>query len=83
LDTCISASSLIDPTSRGVFETLRMSPTTAGLTPRISKTRGIELQNHFIPPGTEIYVNLRSVNMHESIWEKPEKFQPERFMANE
>jgi cytochrome P450 len=66
-----------------IYETLRLSPTTAGLTPRISYTRGIELQGHFIPPGTELYVNLRSVNMHESIWEEPRNFKPERFIGND
>lgn len=66
-----------------VSETLRVSPTTAGLTPRISKTRGIQLQGHFIPPGTEIFVNLRSVNMHESTWDEPRRFEPERFIGND
>ncbi|RYP38045.1 hypothetical protein DL767_002694 [Monosporascus sp. MG133] len=66
-----------------VYEALRVSPTTAGVTPRISHTRGIELQGHFIPPGTELYVNLRSPNMDADIWEAPERFQPERFVGND
>lgn len=66
-----------------VYEALRVSPTTAGVTPRISPTRGIELQGHYIPPGTEIYVNLRSANMSPDIWETPERFQPERFMGSD
>ncbi|RMZ79405.1 hypothetical protein DV738_g3276, partial [Chaetothyriales sp. CBS 135597] len=66
-----------------VYEALRVSPTTAGVTPRISHNRGIELQGHYIPPGTELYVNLRSVNMSEDIWEMPERFEPERFIGNE
>ncbi|KAG9249486.1 cytochrome P450 [Emericellopsis atlantica] len=66
-----------------VSEALRVSPTTAGLTPRVSQTRGISLQGHYIPPGTEIFVNLRSVNMHDGLWEQPRRFQPERFLDND
>ena len=65
-----------------VSEALRVSPTTAGLTPRISHTRGIELHGgHYVPPGTEIFVNLRSVNMHESLWDESRRFKPERFLG--
>ncbi|KAF2835334.1 cytochrome P450 [Patellaria atrata CBS 101060] len=63
-----------------VYEALRQSPTTAGLTPRISYSRGISIQGHYIPPNTEIYVNLRSPNMHNSLWEDPNRFNPERFL---
>jgi helvolic acid biosynthesis cytochrome P450 monooxygenase len=66
-----------------VSEALRVSPTTAGLTPRVSPSRGVELQGHYVPPGTEIYVNLRSVNMDEETWDQPHRFQPERFLDNE
>jgi cytochrome P450 len=66
-----------------VYEALRHSPTTAGLTPRISTNKGITIQNHYIPPGTEIYVNLRSVNMHESVWNNPNRFDPDRFLNND
>ncbi|KAI1813104.1 cytochrome P450 [Poronia punctata] len=66
-----------------VSEALRVSPTTAGLTPRVSPSQGIELQGHYIPPGTEIYVNLRSVNMHEKSWDEPRRFRPERFVGND
>jgi helvolic acid biosynthesis cytochrome P450 monooxygenase len=66
-----------------VSEALRVSPTTAGLTPRVSPSQGIELQGHYIPPGTELYVNLRSVNMHEKSWDEPRRFRPERFIDNE
>ncbi|KAI0391958.1 cytochrome P450 [Xylariaceae sp. FL0594] len=66
-----------------VSEALRVSPTTAGLTPRVSPSQGIELQGHYIPPGTELYVNLRSVNMHEKSWDSPRRFVPERFLDNE
>ena len=66
-----------------VYEALRVSPTTAGVTPRISYTRGIELQGHYIPPGTEIFVNLRSPNMSPETWETPDKFHPERFVGDE
>jgi cytochrome P450 len=66
-----------------VYESLRVSPTTAGLTPRISYTRGITLDEIFIPPGTEIHVNLRSVNMDGSFWEEPSRFRPGRFLNND
>ncbi|KAL2864099.1 cytochrome P450 monooxygenase helB1 [Aspergillus lucknowensis] len=66
-----------------VFEALRQSPTTAGLTPRISHSRGITLQGHYIPPETEIYVNLRPVNMHPTLWTDPQRFNPDRFIDNE
>ncbi|KAF7133597.1 hypothetical protein CNMCM5793_004726 [Aspergillus hiratsukae] len=63
-----------------VYEALRHSPTTAGLTPRISHSTGITLQGHYIPPGTEIYVNLRSPSMHPSLWDDPARFNPDRFI---
>ncbi|KAI1191711.1 cytochrome P450 [Nemania serpens] len=66
-----------------VSEALRVSPTTAGLTPRVSPSQGIQLQGHYIPAGTEIYVNLRSVNMHEKSWDEPRRFRPERFVGND
>jgi cytochrome P450 len=66
-----------------VYEALRHSPTTAGLTPRISYSTGITLQGHYIPPGTEIYVNLRSPSMHPSLWDDPARFNPDRFLNGE
>ncbi|KAL1917674.1 uncharacterized protein VTP21DRAFT_4067 [Calcarisporiella thermophila] len=66
-----------------VYEALRQSPTTSGLTPRISYSKGITIQGHYIPPGVEIYVNLRSPNMHKDIWENPRRFDPTRFLGND
>lgn len=65
-----------------IFEALRYAPITAGVTPRISYKRGITVQGHYIPPGTEIQVNMRSANMHESIWHEPWRFDPDRFLDN-
>ncbi|KAF2753863.1 cytochrome p450 monooxygenase [Pseudovirgaria hyperparasitica] len=67
-----------------IYEALRHSPTTAGLTPRISYTRSITLHSgHIIPPNTEIYVNLRSPNMHETLWSEPQRFNPDRFLETD
>ncbi|EFY97802.2 Cytochrome P450 CYP5081A [Metarhizium robertsii ARSEF 23] len=64
-----------------VYESLRVSPTTAGLTPRVSHKRGIVLHGgYYIPPGTELYVNLRSVNMDDEFWHEPQRFRPDRFV---
>jgi cytochrome P450 len=65
-----------------VYETFRYAPITSGFMPRRSK-KALLLQGHRIPAGTNIAFNLMAINNRPDIWDRPEEFEPERFLANE
>ncbi|KAJ2852746.1 hypothetical protein IWW36_000103 [Coemansia brasiliensis] len=65
-----------------IFESLRLAPVTGGLLPRIAPKGGIYIQNHFIPEGTTIFVNLAVANHHPAYWQNPHEFNPLRFIEN-
>lgn len=65
-----------------IYEVFRYAPITSGFMPRRSQ-KPLELQGHFIPPGTVIAFNLLALNNRPDVWDQPEKFIPGRFIRNE
>ncbi|ORX73031.1 cytochrome P450 [Linderina pennispora] len=66
-----------------IYESMRLMPVTGGLWPRVVPESGITLQGHYLPPGTEIYVNLSGANLNSAVWDRPLEFDPTRFLDNE
>ena len=66
-----------------IYETLRYSPITSGFMPRINYSNGVTIKGHFIPPGTEVAINLHGAHVNKNIWEKPYFFDPSRFLDDE
>ncbi|KAJ2643930.1 hypothetical protein GGF44_000919 [Coemansia sp. RSA 1694] len=66
-----------------LHESLRLSPITGGLLPRVSPKGGTTIQGHFIPEGTLIFVNMFAANNHPAFWDKPRLFNPQRFLDND
>ncbi|RYP15990.1 hypothetical protein DL765_005387 [Monosporascus sp. GIB2] len=66
-----------------IYETLRFSPITSGFMPRINYSSGITIQGHYIPPGTEIAINMIGAHSNKDVWEKPYLYDPTRFLDNE
>jgi cytochrome P450 len=40
------------------------------------------LGEYFVPAGTEIYVSLYAIQRHPDLWEEPDRFNPDRFGAD-
>lgn len=66
-----------------VYETLRYSPITSGFMPRVSNSKGITLQRHYIPRGVEIAINLHGTHINKDAWNDPQFYNPARFLDNE
>ncbi|KAL1917672.1 uncharacterized protein VTP21DRAFT_4065 [Calcarisporiella thermophila] len=66
-----------------IYEVLRYSPITSGFMPRISSSKGITIQGHYVPPGVEIAINLHGVHIHKETWKDPHLFDPTRFLEDE
>ncbi|KAJ2000292.1 hypothetical protein GGI04_003834 [Coemansia thaxteri] len=66
-----------------LYESLRLSPVTGGLLPRVSPKGGLTIQGHFIPEDTLIFVNMFAVNHHATVWDQPSLFNPQRFLDND
>ncbi|KAM5496526.1 Cytochrome P450 monooxygenase helB4 [Microsporum canis] len=66
-----------------IYETLRYSPITSGFMPRVNPTNGIVIQGHYIPPGTEIAINMIGAHANKDVWDKPYLYDPTRFLDND
>jgi helvolic acid biosynthesis cytochrome P450 monooxygenase len=66
-----------------IYETLRYCPLTSGFFPRINPTNGITIQGHYIPPGTEVAINLIGAHTNPEVWDKPHFFDPTRFLDDD
>ncbi|KAI3733227.1 hypothetical protein L1987_64447 [Smallanthus sonchifolius] len=64
-----------------IKETLRLYPVLPLLIPRESRDRCI-LEGYEIPKKTLVYVNAWAVGRDPKCWERPEEFEPERFMCS-
>ncbi|KAJ1886572.1 hypothetical protein LPJ81_006678, partial [Coemansia sp. IMI 209127] len=65
-----------------VYESLRLVPVTGGLLPRVSPKGGTTIQGHFLPEDTLIFVNMAVANHHSVYWDRPNTFDPLRFLNN-
>ncbi|ORX73028.1 putative cytochrome P450 monooxygenase [Linderina pennispora] len=66
-----------------IYESMRLCPVQGGYLPRVAPPSGVTLQGHFIPGGTQIYINYGAVSHHREIWVEPHKFDPTRFLNSE
>nr|AYM55615.1 cytochrome p450 [Croton stellatopilosus] len=64
-----------------IKETLRLQPVVPLLLPRES-SQNCRLEGYDIPCKTVVYVNAWAIGKDPQVWENPEEFCPERFMAN-
>jgi len=69
-----------DFTHRVIDETLRLYPAVWLITRRALKND--KLGDYFLPAGTEIYIPPYFIQRNPSLWEDPERFNPDRFCAN-
>ncbi|KAI7733769.1 hypothetical protein M8C21_015232 [Ambrosia artemisiifolia] len=63
-----------------IKETLRLYPVLPLLIPRESRERCV-LAGYEVPKKTMVYVNAWAVGRDPKFWERPEEFEPERFMG--
>lgn len=64
-----------------VKETLRMHPPTPLLIPR-KVDADVELCGFTVPKNSQVFVNVWAMGRDPGIWERPEVFEPERFVAS-
>ncbi|KAI7733768.1 hypothetical protein M8C21_015231 [Ambrosia artemisiifolia] len=64
-----------------IKESLRLYPVVPLLVPRESRERCV-LEGYEIPKKTLVYVNAWAIGRDPKCWERPEEFEPERFMGS-
>lgn len=42
-----------------------------------------QIGDYFVPAGTEIYISAYLIRWHPALWEKPDRFNPDRFDAGQ
>ncbi|KAJ1958001.1 hypothetical protein GGI12_004857 [Dipsacomyces acuminosporus] len=66
-----------------LYESMRLAASTGGAWPRVAPKQGVELGGHFLPGGTDIYINISGANYNRKYWNDPHRFNPDRFLDNE
>ncbi|XP_073009296.1 trimethyltridecatetraene synthase-like [Typha latifolia] len=64
-----------------VKETMRLHPVAPLLVPRLSR-EDTTIDGYDIPAGTRVLVSVWTIGRDPKIWDKPEEFRPERFLAS-
>ncbi|CAL5064200.1 unnamed protein product [Urochloa decumbens] len=64
-----------------IKETMRMHPPAPMLVPHLSR-EDASIEGYNIPAGTIVLVNVWSIGRDPTLWDAPEKFQPERFVGS-
>ncbi|XP_059444313.1 cytochrome P450 71A1-like [Corylus avellana] len=64
-----------------IKETLRLHPPGPLSVPR-ETSASVKIGGYDIPPKTRVFVNLWAIQRDPTVWERPEKFLPERFKDN-
>lgn len=63
-----------------IKETLRLHPPTVFLLPRKAEEE-VTLYGYIVPKNAQILVNLWAIGRDPKVWQKPDVFLPERFLA--
>ncbi|CAN6270550.1 unnamed protein product [Urochloa humidicola] len=63
-----------------IKESMRLHPATPLLSPRLCR-RDVSVGGYTIPAGTCVAVNAWAIGRDPSVWEAPDEFRPERFLA--
>ena len=66
-----------------IKETLRMHPPGPLLSWARLATSDVELAGHHVPAGTTAMVNMWAITHDADIWEKPDRFVPDRFVEED
>ncbi|KAJ2743636.1 hypothetical protein GGI20_003608, partial [Coemansia sp. BCRC 34301] len=82
LITHADAKTRLPYTEACVYEAMRIRAATGVFLPRVVPKGGAIFQGHYLPAGTELGVNVAGANHHQSTWENPRRFMPERFIDN-
>lgn len=61
-----------------MHETMRMVAPLPKVVPRVA-TEDTELSGVFIPKGTYVNVDIYDIHHNESVWKRPNEFNPDRF----
>lgn len=69
-------------TESTILESMRRS-SIVPLATTHSPTRDVELNGYRIPAGSHVIPLINSVHMDPNLWDKPEEFNPRRFLNNE
>ncbi|KAJ1964056.1 hypothetical protein GGI12_001669 [Dipsacomyces acuminosporus] len=66
-----------------IYEALRLIPVAGAQLPRLVPKEGVTLSGHFIPGGSEVFVNMNGANYNRNHWQDPHLYDPTRFLGNE
>jgi len=62
-----------------ISENLRLRPPVYNLPTRLC-AEDTELDGFFLPKGTNVSLHIGAINRHPDVWDRPESFEPERFL---
>ncbi|KAJ1963898.1 hypothetical protein GGI12_001773 [Dipsacomyces acuminosporus] len=66
-----------------IYESMRHTPVSGGLIPRLVPKEGVALSGHYIPGGTEVNINIAGASYNKKHWKNPYQYDPTRFLDNE
>ncbi|KAJ2397275.1 hypothetical protein GGI23_003594 [Coemansia sp. RSA 2559] len=64
-----------------IHESMRIRSVSGVFLPRMVPDEGATIQGHYLPPGTQVAVNIAGAHHHKETWDQPRRFMPERFLG--